>query len=165
MEDGTVAALVGATNAASAVITAVVTTLIKDRKAARKDSLDEYRDIIARLQKSVDRLQASDDQKQQTINELYRLHSDCEADRQVDHASMVLLHDVANGLADDLARLGQPRREIPDLPERPARLRKEKAEQLRRTTEHNTQLGRQAREAAQRQIETDNPGNTDTNRP
>ncbi len=60
---------------------------------------------------------------------------------------MTLLYNIARRMADTLRKGGLPFEDVPDLPPKPTRIDDDEIEYLRRKTEHNSQLAKQAAKA------------------
>ena len=155
VEDGVVA-IIGAVAAALGAGGAWLVKVISD---SRKTSLDEYREIVGRLQKQVDRCQSQVDEQQRAISEMVTLHAECRAETQELYGFIVMLHLAATQLRDRLVSEGKNIEVIPDLPPRPMRARDDRVEYLRRQTQHNTNIAKQA------QREDDRAGAPDRGRP
>lgn len=147
VEEGVVA-IVGAV---AAIVGGGATWLLKALSDSRKTSLDEYKEIVDRLQKQVDRCQSQVDEQQRAINEMVQLHAECRAETQELYGLLRLQHNILMRQRDALLKLNVPAEEIPEMPQPPVRARDERVEYLRRHTQHNTDLAKQAQREASRE--------------
>lgn len=145
LEDATWLAIVSAVGTACLALGHGIKWLLDRSETGRKTTLGEWQEIVGALKKQNDRQQAQIDDMLDTIRRMINLHAACRAENQEQYGFMTLLYNIAKRMASTLAKAGLPVEDVPDLPPKPTRIDDDEIEYLRRKTEHNSTLAKQAK--------------------
>lgn len=122
---GWLVAVVGAIGTAAGVIGGFLLKLFQEQRVAKKqdriDALEEWRDLVAKLEQQVERSEAVVRQQQQAIEAIHTAHVECREESAELRSTVHFLYDMLSRHNDLLKQLGHDPGPMPQLP--PPRLK------------------------------------------